>query len=310
MIKHFTKHIIKTCTTLLMIVSGSQLFAMEYPLPPPGNRMIGEVQMAKAHFGDNTASVSSRYNLGLNSIVAANPGTTEYTLNSRNLVIPTAFILPPLPYKGMIINLPEMRLYYYPENGDKVITYPIGIGKIGNTIPIQNTTITRKKLNPSWTPGPDARKYNEMQGVNLPRVLPPGPDNPLGHYAIYLNIPSFLLHSTVAPESIGRRASFGCIRMNETDIQELFPIIQAGTEVQIINMPNKVSWVGDKLYLEAHPLLDEHDKGMDTNLDDIVAAINSQLPKGSNVLIDWQFVAHLAGEPDGVPHEIGMKMKG
>jgi L,D-transpeptidase ErfK/SrfK len=245
----------------------------------------------------------------LNSIVAANPGTTENTLSTRNVVIPTAFILPPLPHKGMVINLPEMRIYYYPEDGSKVITYPIGIGKVGNTIPIQTSAITRKKLNPSWMPGPDVRKYQEMQGVNLPRILPPGPDNPLGHYAIYLSIPSFLLHSTVAPESIGRRASFGCIRMNETDIQELFPIIQAGTHVEIINMPNKVGWSGDKLYLEAHPILEEHNKGIDTNLDDIVAAINSNIPKNSNVLIDWQLVAHLAGEPDGVPHEIGMKMK-
>ncbi len=304
------KQYIKTCITLGILLNSHQLFAMEYPLPPSGTQLVGEVQIAKASFGDNTASVSHRYNLGLNAIVAANPGTTETTLYSRNLVIPTAFILPSLPYKGMVINVAEMRLYYYPENSDKVITYPIGIGKIGNTIPIQNTTITRKKVNPSWMPGPDVRKFNELQGIHLPRVLPPGPDNPLGHYAIYLNIPSFLLHSTVAPESIGRRASFGCIRLNETDIQELFPIIAAGTPVQIINMPNKVGWRGDKLFLEAHPILDEHDKGIETNLDDIVTAIQSNLPKNTEVLIDWQFVAHLAGEPDGVPHEIGMKIKG
>lgn len=292
-----------------MVVSSSSLYAMEYTLPPSGNNLVGEVQMAKASFGDSTTTVSSRYNLGLNSIVAANPGTTETTLSTRNLVIPTAFILPPIARKGMIINLPEMRLYYYPENSDKVITYPIGIGKIGNTIPIQNSTISRKKLNPSWMPGADVRRYNEQQGVHLPRILPPGPDNPLGPYAIYLTIPSFLLHSTIFPESIGRRASFGCIRMNETDIKDLFPIITPGTNVQIINMPNKVGWRGNKLYLEAHPMLEEHDVGAEANLDDIVTAIQNNLPKGGGTLIDWQFVAHLASEPDGVPHEIGERMK-
>lgn len=292
---------------MLLITGGTQSIAMEYPLPKPGNTLIGDVQKVKASFGDSTTSVSSRYNLGLNAIIAANPGTTETTLSTRNLVIPTAFILPPLPRKGIIINLPEMRMYYYPEGSNAVITYPIGIGKVGNTIPIQSSSITGKKINPSWTPGPDARKYNELQGVHLPPTLPPGPDNPLGNYAMYLSIPTFLIHSTVWPQSIGRRASFGCIRMNESDITELFPIITPGTPVEIINIPNKVGWRGNKLYLEAHPMLEEHDKGIDANLDDIVAAIQSQLPKGG-MLIDWQLVAHLAGEPDGVPHEIGEKI--
>lgn len=308
MIKSLKKHILKTCMIFLLSVNSTQLLALEFPIPESGNDMIGEVQQAKASFGDSTTSVSSRYNLGLNSIVAANPGTTETTLSTRQLVIPTAFILPPQAHKGIIINLPEMRLYYYPEDSHKVITYPIGIGKIGNTIPIQSSMISRKKLNPSWMPGADVRKYNELQGVHLPRVLPPGPDNPLGPYAIYLTIPSFLMHSTIFPESIGRRASFGCIRMNETDIKDLFPIITPGTDVQIINMPNKVGWRGNKLYLEAHPMLEEHDIGAEANLDDIVTAIQNNLPKGGGTLIDWQLVAHLASEPDGVPHEIGIKM--
>lgn len=305
----FKNKLITIGITFFLSIYSVSILAMEYPLPAGKDTLVGEVQQAKASFGDSTTSVSSRYNLGLNSIVAANPGTTETTLSTRHLVIPTAFILPPFPRKGMIINLPEMRLYYYPENSNKVITYPIGIGKIGNTIPIQNSTISRKALNPSWMPGPDVRKYNEMQGVHLPRVLPPGPDNPLGPYAIYLNIPTFLIHSTIFPESIGRRASFGCIRMNESDIKDLYPIITAGTPVEIINMPNKVGWRGNKLYLEAHPMLEEHEKDIEANLDDIVAAIQNNLPPGADTLIDWQFVAHLAGEPDGVPHEIGERMK-
>lgn len=305
MIKNLKNRIIKS---LILFLSGGQLMAAEFLLPDPGNQLVGEVQQVKARFGDSTTTVSYRYNLGLNSIVSANPGTTETTLSTRNLLIPTAFILPPRPYKGIIINLPEMRMYYYPENSDNVLTYPIGIGKVGNTIPIQNSVVTRKKLNPSWMPGADVRKYNEMQGVHLPKILPPGPDNPLGPYGIYLNIPSFLIHSTIFPESIGRRASFGCIRMNETDIKDLYPIVTPGTNVEIINMPNKVGWKGDKLYLEAHPSLEEYNVSAEANLDDIVKAIQETSPKISKVFIDWQLVAHLASEPDGVPHEIGGKI--
>lgn len=292
----------------LIAISSTPVFATEYQLPPSGYDLIGEIQYINAMYGDSTTSVASRYNLGLNSIIAANPGTTETSLGSRQLLIPTAYILPPFPHKGIIINLPEMRLYYYPNSSDSVMTFPIGIGKIGNTIPIRNSIVSRKTLNPTWTPGPDVRRYNEEQGIDLPRVMPPGPDNPLGPYAIYLNIPSFLMHSTIFPESIGRRASFGCIRMNEGDIKDLYPLVAPGTNVAIINMPNKVGWNGNKLYLEAHPPLKEHDTGTDRNLADMVATIQNALPHGAMTVIDWQLVAHLASEPDGVPHEIGTRM--
>jgi L,D-transpeptidase ErfK/SrfK len=282
--------------------------AAEFPMPNANNALVGTVQYTNASNRDTTTSISHRYNLGLNAIVAANPGTSETALGSRHITVPTAFILPPSAHQGIVINLPEMRMYYYPPNGDRVMTYPIGIGKIGNTIPIQNTTVTRKTLNPSWIPGPDVRKYNEEQGIELPRVMPAGPDNPLGPYAIYLNIPSFLIHSTIFPESIGRRASFGCIRMNEGDIKDFYPLVEPGTDVVILNMPNKVGWSGNRLFLEAHPPLDEHNTGFDVNREDIVASVENALPKGVITVVDWQLVAHLAEEPDGIPHEIGVRV--
>ncbi|MDA8561776.1 L,D-transpeptidase family protein [Gammaproteobacteria bacterium] len=302
MIKNINKII------LIIIFNLSSAYATEFDLPKKNNQIIGEVQTTRANFSDNTTTISSKYNLGLNSIVAANPDTTDNKLSTRDLVIPTAFILPPLPQEGVIINLPEMRMYYYPKNGGKVLTYPIGIGKAGNTIPIKNSKITWKKVNPSWTPGPDVRRYNEAQGVHLPKTLPPGPDNPLGPYAIYLNIPTFLIHSTVFPESIGRRASFGCIRMNETDIKDFFPIITAGTSVKIINLPNKIGWRNNRLYLEAHPLLEEHNTKLKTRLKYITAEIEKKLENNKTTIIDWPLVAHLLSEPDGVPHEIGVKI--
>ena len=215
------RRFIKLMLPIIFGMSSLTLFAAEYALPPGGNALVGQIQHAKIESGDTTTRIAYKFNVGLNTLVSANPGTSERVLGAKSLVIPTAYILPPLPREGMIINLPEMRLYYYPAGTGQVMTFPIGIGKIGNTIPIRNTTVSRKTLNPTWIPGPDVRKYNADQGIDLPRVMPAGPDNPLGPYAIYLNIPSFLIHSTIFPESVGRRASFGCIRMHEDDIKDL-----------------------------------------------------------------------------------------
>ena len=302
------RRFIKLMLPIIFGMSSLTLFAAEYALPPGGNALVGQIQHAKIESGDTTTRIAYKFNVGLNTLVSANPGTSERVLGAKSLVIPTAYILPPLPREGMIINLPEMRLYYYPAGTGQVMTFPIGIGKIGNTIPIRNTTVSRKTLNPTWIPGPDVRKYNADQGIDLPRVMPAGPDNPLGPYAIYLNIPSFLIHSTIFPESVGRRASFGCIRMHEDDIKDLYPIVNAGTKVLIINQPNKVGWNGNKLYLEAHPPLDEHNAGVESTLNTLVASIEQALPTDAPVMVDWQLVAHLAEDPDGIPHEIGVRL--
>lgn len=308
MIFTFIQRFTKFSIPFLIGVSSTALFGAEFALPSPGDALIGQIQYTKVETGDTTTRVASRFNVGLNAIVAANPGTSERMLGSKYVVVPTAYILPSLPHDGMIINLPEMRLYYYPPGSSEVMTFPIGIGKIGNTIPVRNSIVSRKTLNPTWTPGPDVRKYNEEQGINLPRVMPPGPDNPLGPYAIYLSIPSFLIHSTIFPESVGRRASFGCIRMHEEDIKDLYPVVNQGTKVVILNMPNKVGWQGNKLYMEAHPPMEEHNAGTDTNLGDMVVTIQKAIPRGVMTMVDWQLVAHLAADPDGVPHEIGFRL--
>jgi L,D-transpeptidase ErfK/SrfK len=286
----------------------SVVSAGRFPLPLDGNALIGQMQSTSANVGDTPASVAQRYNIGLNAIIAANPGTTERALNGGYLKITTEFLLPPLPRKGIVINLPEMRMYYYLKDSDSVMTFPVGIGKVGKTIPIQNTAITRKVVNPVWIPPADIRQFNRDQGIELPYMMPAGPDNPLGPYAIYLRIPTYLIHSTIFPESIGRRASFGCIRMNESDIKEFFPLVSAGTAVAIINMPNKVGWSGDQLYLEAHPALEEHNTAYQSSLDGVVNSIQNTLSSKGVTLVNWQLAAYILEQPDGIPHEIGMRV--
>ncbi len=302
------KKIAVLAASILFSFTTIKIYATEFALPAGNNNVIGSIQFANALNGDTPASFAERYDVGLNAVVAANPGTTERAIGASYLKVPTAYILPALPYSGIVVNLPEMRLYYYPPGSDSVMTFPIGIGKMGNNIPIRNTSIIRKKVNPTWIPGPDVRAYNEDQGIDLPRTMGPGPDNPLGPYAIYLGIPSFLIHSTIFPESIGRRASFGCIRMNETDIKQFFPLVTPGTHVAIINMPYKAGWFGKKLYFEAHQPLEEESDQFNATKDGAITVVQRILPKGVMTMVDWQLVAHLAEEPDGLPHEVGVRM--
>jgi len=283
-------------------------YARNFLLPSNDEALIGQVEYTSTDHGDTPTTIAERYNLGLNAVVAANPGSTETTVFTSGAPIKVAsqFLLPPLPRRGIVINLPEMRLYYYPEGSNQVMTFPIGIGRIGKTIPIKATSITRKTVNPTWTPPKDIREFNEQQGIKLPTVMAAGPDNPLGPYAIYLGIPTYLIHSTIFPESIGRRASFGCIRMNESDIKQFFPIVKSGIPVMIIDMPNKVAWEGNSLYLEAHPPLEE--RAHYSSISSVASDIKAKLPRDHVTLINWALVSYISEEPDGVPHEIGIRV--
>jgi L,D-transpeptidase ErfK/SrfK len=269
-----------------------------------GNAVYGEVQY-RAGNGETTVSLAQRYDLGLNSIIAANPGLAENSsITERSVTIPTAFILPPMPRQGIVINLPEMRLYFYPDDST-VMTFPIGIGKVGKTIPLTTTSVTRKVVNPTWIPTPDIREYNRKQGIDLPLTMGPGPDNPLGPYAIYMRVPTYLIHSTIFPESIGRRASFGCIRMNEDDIKTFFPLVKPGIPVAIVNMPVKAGWQGDRLYVQIFPPLVEHGL-LPGGITEMVQRI---LPRNQLTFVNWQAIAYLTEQPDGIPHEVGFKAK-
>jgi L,D-transpeptidase ErfK/SrfK len=309
--KQFYVYCCQLVACIITLLFSSHVTATTFPTPTANNSLLGEIQYTTADANDSTATLAQRYNLGLNSVVNANPGVAENSLlqNAGNLTVSTAFILPPVPRKGIIINLPEMRMYYFPAGTDTVMTFPIGIGRIGKTIPIENTVVVRKVTNPTWFPTPDIREFNRKQGIDLPKEMGPGPDNPLGPYAIYLRIPTYLIHSTIFPESIGRRASFGCIRMNESDIKEFFPLVTAGTPVAIIDMPAKVGWDHGRLYLQAYPPLQERTDLPHAKLSGVVELVQQSIPAHSHVFINWQMVAYITEQPDGIPHEIGFKLQ-
>ncbi|OGT45443.1 MAG: hypothetical protein A3E83_00190 [Gammaproteobacteria bacterium RIFCSPHIGHO2_12_FULL_41_20] len=282
-------------------------FAVTYDLPSAGNTLVGHLQYTQSHYNDSVAVLAQQYDVGLNALIDANPGVDPLRRLGSGvfLTIPTQYLLPD-EHHGIVVNLPEMRLYYFPTNANIVMTYPIGVGKIGKSVPVTRTAVARKTTDPTWIPPEDIREFNREQGIELPKVMPPGPDNPLGHYAIYLKLPTYLIHSTIFPDSVGKRASFGCVRMHEADVKELFSLVDRGLPVSIVNIPVKAGWNNNRLYLEAHPALEE----FPTTTNSLVGMVNlvgNTVQKQSQlVLIDWQLVAFLHEERDGMPHEVGM----
>jgi L,D-transpeptidase ErfK/SrfK len=214
---------IQLICVMLAASFAAAAFATTYALPSNGSALIGEPGFTTPTEGETLVGIAHRFDLGLNAIKDANPSlpTTIALPAGTHVAIPSAFLLPPLVREGIVINLAEMRMYYYSSTGI-VKTYPIGIGQVGKTIPLTRTRVVRKVKNPVWIPPEDIRAFDEQQGIVLPKIMAAGPDNPLGPYAIYLGIPTYLIHSTIYPDSIGRRASFGCIRMHESDIQDAY----------------------------------------------------------------------------------------
>tara|TARA_R110000868_G_scaffold236052_11_gene490019 strand:+ start:161 stop:1072 length:912 start_codon:yes stop_codon:yes gene_type:complete len=302
--KRYFRHLVSTA----IVFASTQAFATAYSNPSANESIIGKMQTGFVKSGDTAATIAEAYDIGFNEIQNANPSINmnRRFSSGKEVVIPTEHLLPNSPRKGIVINLPEMRMYYY--TGNEVLTYPIGIGKMGQTIPIRKSAVTYKKTNPYWYPPKDIREFNLKQGVILPRVLPPGPDNPLGTYAIYMTIPTYLIHSTIFPESVGRRASFGCIRMYETDIESFFPIVKHGVPIDIINTPVKVGWQNNSLFMEVHTPLEESQTAFDATLPGMVHQIVKRTGK-KPVLVDWQEVSFIAKAQDGMPHEVGVVLK-
>ncbi len=250
------------CSTL------SSVSAKTYLMPTQGDNIIGRVLNLTSKESDTLVDIARNYNLGFTDITAANITVDPWLPGEETpLVIPTHFILPNAPYEGIVINLAEMRLYYFPpkspHHSATVMTYPIGIGREGHSTPLGVTKITAKISDPSWTVPPGLRAEKRAEGIELPRVMPPGPDNPLGRYAMSLGIPKYLIHGTNQPFGIGRRVSYGCIRLYPEDIAELVKAVPTGTRVTIVDQPYKIGRRYGTFYVEAHQPLMKSDRGND-----------------------------------------------
>jgi len=216
-------------------------FATTYVLPANGN-VIGEPQYAYPQMGETLAEAGLRYDIGYNEMVRANPQINPRAqLSSQTrLLIPSQFVLPPVPHRGVVINLAEYRLYYFPEHDNVVLTYPVGIGRKGWNTPTGLTKVVAKVRDPSWHPSSRLRAEAEKNGLLIPENFPPGAANPLGRHILRLGWPTYLIHGTNRTDGVGMRVSAGCIRMLADDIEYLFGLVKVGTQVRIINPPQKV----------------------------------------------------------------------
>lgn len=243
--------------TTLTAGLGASL-AAEYPLPPDNSRLIGEnTAYLVPNDGKPLEAIAAKYQIGLIAMLEANPGVDPLLPKPGTvLTIPSQMLLPATKREGIVINLAELRLYYYPKNQNKVVVYPIGIGQLGRNTPEMVTSISQKIPNPTWTPTPNIRKvYLKEQGITLPGVVPAGPENPMGLFAMRLAAGQghYLIHGTNANFGIGMRVSSGCIRLRPDDIEALFNSVPKGTRVQVINQPIKYDVEPDgKRYIEVH----------------------------------------------------------
>ncbi|MBP6104074.1 MAG: L,D-transpeptidase family protein [Gammaproteobacteria bacterium] len=220
---------------LLSIVSNT-LQALTYTIPKTGNQ-IGQIEEIPAKVGDTLASIAERFSIGQQAMREANPTLKGTKLKQGTMVtIPSVFYLPVnAPRQGLVVNLSEMRAYYYHPDTQLVSTYPLCVGRKGWTTPRGTTTVVSKKPNPTWHPPASIKAEAEANGHPLPDRVAPGPHNPLGRYAIHLGIPGILIHGTTAPTSVGQRSSHGCMRMYATDIEDLFNHIPIGEVVHLID---------------------------------------------------------------------------
>ena len=233
-----------------------------YELPPEGFDVIGAVSTVTARHEDTLVDIARRHGLGYEDIVRANPDVNIWLPGEgTEIVLPTQYILPPGPRKGVVLNLAEYRLYYYPEakEGETayVMTYPISIGRMDWETPLGNTTVISKVQNPSWYVPKSVLAEHAAEGRPLPRIVPPGPDNPLGKYAMRLGLPGYLIHGTNRPAGVGMRVTHGCVRMFPEDIESLFSQVKVNTPVRLVNQPVKAAMLADSLFIEVNAPLDE-----------------------------------------------------
>lgn len=215
---------------------------------------IGEQKIYVADEDDTLVQVARNNTMGFVEMRAANPHIDPWLPGAgTELIVPSRHILPDAPHQGIVINLPEMRLYAFVNGNKEPTTFPLGIGREGLETPTGVTKVVRKQAGPTWRP--TARMLRE--DPTLKPVVPPGPENPLGTHALYLGWPTYALHGTNKPYGIGRRVSSGCIRLYPENITQLFEMIPVGTQVTVVNQPIKLAWIDDVLYMEAHPDMEQ-----------------------------------------------------
>jgi L,D-transpeptidase ErfK/SrfK len=299
------------CAAALVAFCASVLpaAAAEYPLAP-GQKVVGQIGEYVVQPGEGLNEIARKFDLGYTALAAANPGVDQFEPGAgRRLIIPSLYVLPDAPHQGIVINLAQWRLFYFPPGGDRVETYPLGLSVFGSKTPLGATSVVRKEPNPTWYPPPSIR----AERPELPAMIPPGPENPLGDYALHLGWPRYLVHGTNKPDGVGRNVSHGCVRMYPADIERLFSEVSVGTPVRTVNQSAGAGWSEDGgLFVKVFPSKNQVEQI------DIDSPVSSEPADGVDRMVraaagnyadavDWDAVLQAARERTGIPVRVADK---
>jgi len=278
-------------------------------LPREGDSVVGHLQGAVATREDTILDIGRRYNVGYEELKLANPGVDPWIPGEGTLiVIPSRYVLPDAPRDGIVLNLAEMRLYYFPDPMNaprrRVITHPVSIGQVGWSTPLGTTRIAAKVTNPAWYPPASIRAEAEAAGEPLPLMVPPGPDNPLGTHALAFAKKGYLIHGTNKPYGLGMRVSHGCIRMYPEDIVTLYDAVPVDTPVHVVNQPVKTGWRDGVLYVEVHPSAGELELGGSLSAGDAMRQVVALTSAEQSKHIRWEQVTAVVETLTGIPYAV------
>ncbi|MBF0189770.1 MAG: L,D-transpeptidase family protein [Magnetococcales bacterium] len=302
-----------TIVALLTWVTGAETVWAFHPDDEPRRRYTlknrkdevigGSYYRHRVTVNDTMIMLARDNHLGFNEIMLANPDQDPWSPRVGSKIrLDFRKVLPGLNNPArIVVNLPEMRVYHL--RGERIETYPIGVGQEGMMTPRVRTVVTGKMADPIWRPPASIRK----EDPTLPEAIYPGPRNPLGTHAIYLSLPAYLMHGTNRPLGVGRRVSHGCIRLYPEDIVSFFPNVKAGDTVAIVNEPAKAGWRDGELYLEVYPILTEL-KNEGTEREWMSRAIKQALARRPDlqVVVDWRLAERMADNPDGQSRRVGV----
>ncbi len=224
--------------------------------------IIGEAVRHKVQRGETLLDIARLHHLGYHELIQANPSVDPWLPPvGLEINIPSTWILPQEKTRGFVLNIPEMRLYYYLSDSE-VMTFPLGIGMEGWDTPAGKYWIGEKRENPFWYVPKSIQE--EMEEPR--QVIPPGPENPLGSHWMRLSKTSYGIHGTNNPWAVGRKVTHGCIRLYPEDIAFLFPRVSPNTPVEITYKHAKVGLKGGNPYFQIYRYQNTEDVVLFTEL--------------------------------------------
>lgn len=279
-----------------------------FELASPDQSVVGEPQIVFTSEENTFSDLAREYGLGYDELVAANPEIDPWLPGEGTpVLLPTQYVLPDVPREGIVLNIASKRLFYFPkaEVGRKqtVLTYPIGIGRVGWETPLGSASVISKARDPSWYVPASVRREHRELGDPLPSIVPPGPDNPLGKFVLKLDLPGYLIHGTNQPYGVGMRVSHGCVRMYPENIELLYELVGLGESVMIINEPYLVGQRDGEFFFEGHAPLEDDEVSSEDHLQANFSWLQS-LNSDDSTVIDQEHVRAIATEALGVPVRI------